>query len=271
MTLSARSTAARSPCAPRAPPRPSIAPARAIASSRNRRCRRAPWSPRPSRSPMFRARATNCPRCRPTSSRRSSATRASAPSRRPRRTRSKPRCTSCRFPNTTFRSRSSCVRASRSRSRSRSRSSIRPISCRTRPPSLEGLNAEVKAERLYFGNDLFGTTLGAIEPWAVGEEPILLMPRAPSGPNPFDAKPVAPVATQPAAPVAVQPPCRMPASRSPAKGEVTGDDQLPQSPAERLGLTGEKRAKAEKLSRQGDLFRGAASSRCAGRSRSRRW
>ena len=112
------------------------------------------------------------------------------------------------------------------------------------PPSLEGLNAEVKAERLYFGNDLFGTTLGAIEPWAVGEEPILLMPRAPSGTNPFDAKPVAPVATQPTAPVAVQPAAPDAGITVASKGEVTGDDQLPQSPAERLGLTGEKRAKA---------------------------
>lgn len=114
----------------------------------------------------------------------------------------------------------------------------------TAPPSLEGLNAEVKAERLYFGNDLFGTTLGSIEPWAVGEEPILLMPRAPSETNPFDAKPAVPVATQPAAPVAVQPAAPDAGITVASKGEITGDDQRPQSPAERLGLTGEKRAKA---------------------------
>src|ERR1041384_5275357 len=35
------------------------------------------------------------------------------------------------------------------------------------PPSLEGLNAEVKETRLYFGNDLFGTTLGGIQTWEI--------------------------------------------------------------------------------------------------------
>jgi spore germination cell wall hydrolase CwlJ-like protein len=116
----------------------------------------------------------------------------------------------------------------------------------TAPPSLEGLNAEVKAERLYFGNDLFGTSLGAIEPWAVGEEPILLMPRAPADPKPFDAKPAAPVAALPAAPAVAQPATPAPDAgiTVAAKGEVTGDEQRPQTPADRLGLTGEKRAKA---------------------------
>jgi len=118
----------------------------------------------------------------------------------------------------------------------------------TAPPSLEGLNAEVKAERLYFGNNLFGTSLGAIEPYAVGEEPILLMPRAPSGTNPFDAKPAAPIATQPTAPGVAQPAVPAPDAgvTVASKGEVTGDEQRPQTPAERLGLTGEKRAKAAK-------------------------
>ena len=32
------------------------------------------------------------------------------------------------------------------------------------PPSLEGLNAEVKETRLYFGNDLFGTASAASSP-----------------------------------------------------------------------------------------------------------
>jgi spore germination cell wall hydrolase CwlJ-like protein len=116
----------------------------------------------------------------------------------------------------------------------------------TAPPSLEGLNAEVKAERLYFGNDLFGTSLGAIEPWAVGEEPILLMPRAPSDGKPFDAKPPAPVATQPTAPVVAQPAVPETGITVATKGDVTGPDQRPQTPAERLGLTAEKRAKAAK-------------------------
>jgi spore germination cell wall hydrolase CwlJ-like protein len=115
------------------------------------------------------------------------------------------------------------------------------------PPSLEGLNAEVKAERLYFGNSPFSKAPGAIEPWAVGEEPILLMPRAPSDQKPFDAKSAPPVAsaTTPAAPVQQ---ASLPAPdlgiTVASKGEVTGTEQKPQTPAERLGLTGEKRNKA---------------------------
>ena len=99
------------------------------------------------------------------------------------------------------------------------------------PPSLEGLNVEVKTTRLYFGNDPFGTSLGGIEPWANGEEPVLLLPRAPADP---DMKQMtAPASATPGVTVA-------------GKGEVTGAEQRPKSPAERLGLSGAKRTKAEK-------------------------
>src|SRR5947208_12913962 len=37
------------------------------------------------------------------------------------------------------------------------------------PPSLEGLNSEVKQTRLYFGVDTFGTVLGGIRPWTNGD------------------------------------------------------------------------------------------------------
>jgi spore germination cell wall hydrolase CwlJ-like protein len=100
------------------------------------------------------------------------------------------------------------------------------------PPSLEGLNAEVKETRLYFGNDLFGTTLGGIQPWGTGEEPVLMIPRAPADPDMKQAAPV-PATAAPGVTVA-------------GKGEVTGTDKRPKSPAERLGLLGPKRAKAEK-------------------------
>jgi hypothetical protein len=100
------------------------------------------------------------------------------------------------------------------------------------PPSLEGLNAEVKETRLYFGNDLFGTTLGDMKPWAIGEEPVLLTPRAPADPDMKQSAPV-PMSTAPGVTIA-------------GKGEVTGEDRRPKTPAERLGLTGPKRAKAEK-------------------------
>ena len=100
------------------------------------------------------------------------------------------------------------------------------------PPSLDGLNAEVKETRLYFGNDLFGSTLGDMKPWATGEEPVLMTPRAPADPDMKQATP-APSTTAPGVTVA-------------GKGEVTGEDRRPKTPAERLGLAGPKRAKAEK-------------------------
>jgi spore germination cell wall hydrolase CwlJ-like protein len=100
------------------------------------------------------------------------------------------------------------------------------------PPSLEGLNAEVKETRLYFGNDLFGTTLGDMKPWATGEEPVLMTPRAPADPDMKQAAP-GPATAAPGVTVA-------------GKGEVTGEDRRPRTPAERLGLAGPKRVKAEK-------------------------
>ena len=100
------------------------------------------------------------------------------------------------------------------------------------PPSLEGLNAEVKETRLYFGNDLFGTTLVGIQPWGTGEEPVLLTPRVPADP---DMKQTAALPGTAAPGITVA-----------GKGEVTGADRRPKSPAERLGLAGPKRAKAEK-------------------------
>ncbi len=99
------------------------------------------------------------------------------------------------------------------------------------PPSLEGLNAEVKEARLYFGNDLFGITLGDMKPWATGEEPVLMTPRAPGDPDMKQA---------------AQGPGTEPGVTIAGKGEVTGEDKRPKSPAERLGLAGQKRAKAEK-------------------------
>ena len=141
------------------------------------------------------------------------------------------------------------------------------------PPSLDGLNAEVKEERIYFGSALFGTTLGSIEPWAVGEEPILLFPRAPGEAKPPEAKPAVPVAQQPASPAIAAPNAAIVnaslASAAPAiatippadsgitvatKGEVTSEERPAQTPAERLGLTGEKREKAEKCLTQAIYF-----------------
>jgi hypothetical protein len=93
------------------------------------------------------------------------------------------------------------------------------------PANLEGLNADVKESRLYFGNDLFGNDLAGMRPWAIGEAP-----RVPADP---DFKQGAPAVAAPGVTVA-------------GKGEVTGPDQRPRTPAERLSLIGPKYAKAEK-------------------------
>ena len=100
------------------------------------------------------------------------------------------------------------------------------------PPSLEGLNAEVKTGRLYFGHDLFGTTLNGMKPWESGEVPVLETPVITADPD-FKQTPAAPATAAPGVTIA-------------GKGEVTGPDQRPKSPAERLALAGPKRAKAEK-------------------------
>jgi hypothetical protein len=92
-----------------------------------------------------------------------------------------------------------------------------------------------RISQLFFGGPV-GTRLGAIEPWAQGEEPILMLPRRPvdsdiklSALTPSDADP----RTDSGVTIA-------------GKGEVTGEGRRPKSPAERLGLDDKARAKAEK-------------------------
>src|SRR3954452_24750288 len=94
------------------------------------------------------------------------------------------------------------------------------------PPSLEGLNATVKETRLFFGSELFSSSLGDMKPWAVGEAPVLMGPRASADPDIRHSAP-GPATAAPGITVA-------------GKGEVTGEDKRPKSPAERLGLAGPK-------------------------------
>ena len=95
------------------------------------------------------------------------------------------------------------------------------------PPSLEGLNAAVRDDRLFFGNGLFGSSLGAMQPWTNGEQPVLNLPQV-------------------ADPDMKQAPTTGDGVTVAGKGEVTGEGARPKSPAERLALLGPKRAKAEK-------------------------
>jgi hypothetical protein len=99
-------------------------------------------------------------------------------------------------------------------------------------------DSRARMARVYFG-DLVGSSLAGIVPWAPGEEPILMLPRAPD----HDIKRSA-VARLPDA-AAVEPDGTAGETVA-GKGEVTGDGRRPKSPAERLGLAGKAREKAEK-------------------------
>ena len=97
-----------------------------------------------------------------------------------------------------------------------------------------------RTSRLFFG-DLVGSSVTGIVPWTRGEEPVLMMPRAPDS----DLKPPV-VAALPAPALAVPDRLAQGGETVAGKGEVTGDDQRPGSPADRLGLSGKRRDKAEK-------------------------
>jgi hypothetical protein len=128
-------------------------------------------------------------------------------------------------------------------------------------------DGSLRAGRLYFNVDPMGQKLGAIEPWAPGEEPR------------FEAADIA-ASNNANVKLAAVPPVPFPAGEPGAifdapveradlpplpsdpgvvvkngigggqtvapKGEVTGQDQRPMTPAERLGLDDASRAKSEK-------------------------
>ena len=85
--------------------------------------------------------------------------------------------------------------------------------------------------RIYFGNAWLGGTPATLEPWIAGQAP-MFEPQEPhsSVAAPNLAAPSAPLRNETIAP----------------KGEVTGKEHRPNSPAERLGLIGTARAKHEK-------------------------
>jgi len=81
--------------------------------------------------------------------------------------------------------------------------------------------------RIFFGIESMRGMPGAMQPWAPGAGLMLDIPAATDD--------TAPRAAPPSAGETIA-----------SKGEVTGPDKRPQSPAERLGLDGKARAKAEK-------------------------
>ena len=101
-------------------------------------------------------------------------------------------------------------------------------------PELNHDGFSFQTATLFFGNSSLGVASGTLERWQPGEEPMIVLP-------------------------GVDPDMKMPAARpdesslAPAggesvasKGEVTGENQRPRTPAERLGLDVKSRAKSEK-------------------------
>jgi spore germination cell wall hydrolase CwlJ-like protein len=90
-------------------------------------------------------------------------------------------------------------------------------------------------DRIFFGGDPLAPEREAMAPWAPGEAPVVMATRA-SGDTDIKQS-------------ALEPPKLGDISAGEtiaSKGEVTGDDKRPKSPAERLGIVGVERAKAEK-------------------------
>ena len=129
------------------------------------------------------------------------------------------------------------------------------------------VDPSLRAARLYFNIDPMGQKLGAIEPWAPGEEPRLEeadiaarnnanVKLAAVPPVPFPAGEPgsifdAPVERADLPPLPSDPGVVMKngiggGQTVAPKGEVTGQDQRPMTPAERLGLDEASRAKSEK-------------------------
>ena len=100
-----------------------------------------------------------------------------------------------------------------------------------------------RMSRLFFGGSPMSTFSAAIEPWAAGEEPVLLLPRAPGDPATKQAA---------LAPNADGEIVRDAKGGGPGgvtlanKGEVTKDDRHAKSPADWLKLTAKTRDKAVK-------------------------
>jgi spore germination cell wall hydrolase CwlJ-like protein len=90
--------------------------------------------------------------------------------------------------------------------------------------------APPRVARIYFGTVPLGGTPAALEPWPPGRAPLFELHPEPEVPPAPMAAPSKPPRNETIAP----------------KSEVTGPEQRPKSPAERLGLLGAARAKHEK-------------------------
>jgi len=110
------------------------------------------------------------------------------------------------------------------------------------PDALDGSDVAMRIARLYFGSNPVGEDVGPIQPWPADEEIQIQVTPGVGDPDikqsamtsdqakTDDGKSAAPAAGESVAP----------------KGEVTGAGRRPKTPAERLGLLGKGRARAEK-------------------------
>ncbi len=89
--------------------------------------------------------------------------------------------------------------------------------------------------RVFFGLDPLAPEQGSIAPWAPGEAPVVMASRTSGDPDIKQSALEPPVQDESKAGETIA-----------SKGEVTGLEQRPKSPAERLALAGKTRAKAEK-------------------------
>jgi Cell Wall Hydrolase len=89
-----------------------------------------------------------------------------------------------------------------------------------------------RTARLFFDREPIGELPPRLERWSPGQEPVLIVPQIPADLDIKRSARAGDTGGGEGATVA-------------DKGEVTGDGRRPKSPAERLGLTGKARAKAE--------------------------
>jgi spore germination cell wall hydrolase CwlJ-like protein len=107
------------------------------------------------------------------------------------------------------------------------------------------LDADAPMPRLYFGGEPMGLSLGTLDPWQPGEAPMVETVLVAVAPG---IKLAALTPDTSALPTHRQGPneVRRGGQTIAPKGQVTGEDKRPMSPAEQLKLDGKARGKAEK-------------------------
>jgi spore germination cell wall hydrolase CwlJ-like protein len=112
----------------------------------------------------------------------------------------------------------------------------------------DGEDAPVRTARIYFETASLGGPPATLEPWGPGRTPLVEPPEPPPDPPPHPLPIPPPQAREGALSASDTPaPLEPPRNETIApKGEVTGEEHRPQSPAERLGLVGAARARHEK-------------------------